>query len=120
MDKSKLIEKYLQLIGRPVTVHVNGEEKTVRAVIEETWRRNKSHFEDVSSKLGEYYDDYYHYIGPAGFDIRALGKEDTVEIDGALFFFLRSEAVVTGETVQYYRGVLKKAEGENDAFGTGD
>ena len=47
-----------------------------------------------------------------------MRQTDTAVIDGEHYFFLRSEAVRVGDTVQYYRGVLKKAEEEEDAFGS--
>lgn len=112
LDKRSVIEQYLHHIGRSVILIKNGKPTEVCAVIEQTWKRNKSRFEKSNSEIGRYFQGYYIYYGPASFDITSLSDEDTVEIDGESYYFVQSESVKAGNIIQYYRGVLKKAYGE--------
>ena len=53
----------------------------------------------------------------ASCNIFALGEDDYLEIDGERYYFVQKHAVKIGNIIQFYRGVLKKAEGEdNDVF----
>ncbi len=116
LNKTSTIEKYLQRLGQSVTLVKNGSETEVFAVIEQTWKRNKSRFERNSSKIGRWYNAYYIYYGPASYDIRALGEEDYAVIDGARYYFVKAECVKVGNITQYYRGVLKKETGGSYEF----
>lgn len=116
IDKSKICRKYFDKLGRTVKlVKADGSEEQFLAVIWQTWNKNKSKFEDLSSKIGLYYNDYYTYIGPSDYDITALSKNDYIECGASRYFFVRSEAVSTGDVVQYYSGILKKIV-EEDSY----
>ncbi len=110
IDKSSAIEKYLKRLGRSVTIIKNGSETELFAVIEQTWKRNKSRFEKSISPIGRYYNGYYIYYGPSSFDITGLGDEDFAIIDGKKYYFIQSECVKVSGVIQYYRGVLKKEQ----------
>ncbi len=112
LDKSSVIEQYLKNIGQSVILIKNGKPTEVSAVIEQTWKRNKSRFEKSNSEIGRYFQGYYIYYGPASYDITSLSEDDTAKIDGESYYFVQSESVKAGNVVQYYRGVLKKAYGE--------
>lgn len=118
IDKSEICREYLSRIGKTVRlVRADGSEEQFFAVIGQTWLKNKSKFEDLLSKIGMYYNDYYTYIGPSDYDITVLSDNDYIEYCGVRYFFVRQEAVVVGDTVQYYAGVLKRiAEEESDVF----
>ena len=116
LDRAQTIKAYLTRLGQQVTLIRNGEETTVFAVIEQTWKRNKSRFEKNASPIGRYYNRYYIYYGPADYDIRTLSEEDCVLIDGETYYFVQADCVRVGETVQYYRGVLKHDKG--GSYGT--
>lgn len=119
-DKSAICKKYLKKLGKDIHfVNSDGSEERCFAVIEQTWRKNKSRFEDQNYKIGRNYNDYYIYIGPSDFDITVLTEEDCIVCDGTKFFFVKTEKVVTGGTVQFYTGVLKKIyEEDDDVFDT--
>ena len=110
INKASAIEKYLKRLGRSVTIINNEKETELFAVIEQTWKRNKSRFEKSVSPIGRYYNGYYIYYGPSSFDITELGEEDYALIDGKKYYFVQSECVKVGGVIQYYRGVLKKEQ----------
>ncbi len=116
MEYGNIIKRQLRKLGKPFTV-TDGEESTGGwAVIEQTWRRNKSRFEENSSRIGRYYRDYYNYIGPYDIDIKALSDDAYVEVFGERFYFVLKEKVSVGGVTQYYRGILKKEEVGDDVF----
>jgi hypothetical protein len=115
IDKSEVCKKYLKKVGKTVrVVREDGSEDTILAVIGQVWKKNKSRFENLSSKIGLYYKDYYTYIGPYDCDITALTENDYLECNGKKYFVIRSEAVIVGDKVQYYDGVLKRIVEENE------
>lgn len=117
IDKSRIIKKYLSLLGKDVSI-VNADGSTVncRAVIEQTWRRNKSLFEDVSSKIGKHYNDYYFYYGPYDVDVSGVTKEDYILSDGIKYELVRYERVIIDSRIQFYTAVLKKILEAEDVF----
>ncbi len=121
MDFRYLIKAQLSKIGKPFSVHTaNGIINGV-GVIEQTWRKNKSLYEEKSSRIGRYYKDYYNYIGPYDIDITALDGDCYVTVLGDKFYFVKKENVYSGGHTQYYRGILKKAEeGDIDVFNVGN
>lgn len=87
------------------------------AVVERAWKRTKTRFEDVSTKIGLYSNTYYYYIGPPSFDITALSDSDSITVDGVGCTLIEADGVKIGSRVQYYRGVLKKSQrGDGDVF----
>ncbi|MFR5875370.1 MAG: hypothetical protein ACLUFN_02645 [Eubacterium sp.] len=118
LDKSKICKAYLKKLGKSVKlVKSDGSETEFFAVIGQTWNKNKSKFEDLSSRIGRYYNDYYTYIGPSDYDITVFNENDYIEYNGVRYFFVRQEAVIVGDTVQYYTGIMKKIFEENpDVF----
>ena len=119
MDYRQLIKTQLKKIGKPFTLHVGESGISGTAVIEQTWRKNKTAYEDKSSKLGRYYRDYYNYIGPYDIDIFEAGDESFVTVLGEKYYFVKKEQVYSGGFTQYYRGILKRAEeGDTDVFGS--
>ncbi len=117
MNYSNIIKAQLRIAGKPVTVTDGEEVQKTTAVIEQTWKRNKSRFEESSSKIGRYYKDYYNYIGPYDLDIKALSDNAYVTVLGEKFYFVQKEQVYVGGYTQYYRGILKKAEeGDENVF----
>ncbi len=110
MNYSNIIKAQLRIAGKPFTVTDGEENQSGWAVIEQTWRKNKSRFEENSSKIGRYYRDYYNYIGPFDIDIKALSENAVVTVADEKFYFVQKERVSTGGYTQYYRGILKRAE----------
>lgn len=119
IDKSKECEKYLQMLGKSCVVKLSdGSEENILAVVQQVWRKSKSKFESTATKIGRTYNDYYIYIGPATCDITSLGENDILSCAGEDYFFVRTERVVVGDTVQFYTGVLKHIFKEDeDVFG---
>lgn len=117
IDKSRIIKKYLSLLGKDVSiVKSDGSTANCRAVIEQTWRRNKSRFEDLSSKIGKYYNDYYFYYGPYDMDISDMSKRDYMFSDGIKYELVRYERVIVDSKIQFYTAVLKKILEAEDVF----
>ena len=120
-DKSALIEEYLQRIGSPLTVtYADGRTAQSYAVIGGAWTRRRQHFEEKAALPGRYSDIYFYYIGPPSLDVTALTREDTLTAYGRQFYFTRNEAVSVGGKVQYYRGLLRETEEDDDVFGNGN
>lgn len=106
---SLVIEGYLRKLGRPVIVKKSdGSEVEIFAVVEQTWRKNKTKFEDVSSIIGRVGNDYFEFFGPASCDITTLTKDDLIIFDKKKYCFVKSDRVVVGGFIQYYTGVLKR------------
>lgn len=117
IDKGKIIKKYLSMLGKDVSIVKNdGSTVKFRAVIEQTWRRNKSRFEDVSSKIGQYYNDYYFYYGPYDIDISETGTDEYLLSDGIKYELIRYERVIIDTEIQFYTAVLKKILEAEDVF----
>lgn len=117
IDKSKLIEKYINKLGN--TVHIEQEDGTVtegKALIQNAWTRQHLRYDRHAAQPGRYSSRYWLYLGPPSLDITALTENDTLHCEQSAYYFIQSEAVKVGGRVQYYRGVLKKTEEEDDVF----
>lgn len=118
IDISCSLKQYANLLGKTCTViFENGDEVRVKAFISSVWHRNKSRFEGAFSQIGEVGTDYSIYIGPSDFDITVLSRDDIVISGSKKYCFVRAEAFVVGDVVQYYTGVLKRIyEGDGYAM----
>lgn len=116
LDNNKIIEKFLKLTGKSVIAVCGGKPQEIFAVVEQTYKRNKSRFEDEASMIGRRFNDYYIYYGPASFDIELLGEDDYLLIDGTKFYFIKKEKIKVNNFVQYYWAVIKKEEGSENVF----
>ena len=120
MNYTNIIKTHLRILGAPIRAVKGNEVYDGYAVIDQTWKRNKSLFEESSSKIGRYYKNYYYYIGPYDINIKAFGNEDYIEFGGEKLYFVQKDAVVVGGITQYYTGVLKKIEeGDSNVFESG-
>ncbi len=108
MDYSKECKKYLQKLGQSVIVTDGGKVIRLHAVIIQTWRKNKSRFEDTVTEIGRARKDYYQYIGPADVDICAFNDDARLECDGVKYAFLKKECVKAGDRAQFYTGMMKR------------
>ena len=116
-DKSKMINSYLTMYGNTVRiVQSDGEETFARALIQNAWTRQHLRYDLHAAKPGRYGSRYWLYIGPPSLNILALNEDATLHYDNEKYCFVQREAVTINNTVQYYRGILKKAEEENDVF----
>lgn len=110
MKLDSIIEKQLKRLGKPIVLCRNGQCSTVTAVTEAAWKRNQHHFEDNETRAGKYYQEYYHYIGPASYDVTTLQNNDYALMEGKKYRFIKSEGVYVGGNLLYYRAVIKKME----------
>ena len=112
------IKAYLKKVGRPaVLIRSDGGEEHFFAVIEQTWKRNKTNFENKSSKLGQVYNEYCVVICPYDVDLTQTGKGDIFEIENERYIICRSERIYSLGQVQFYRGILKKVrEADENVF----
>lgn len=83
--------------------------------LQQTWRKNKTNFEKSHTPLGLVSTDYYLYIGPFDSDITALSDSGELIFQDERFQFLKREAVLMGNDVLYYTGVVKKIVEDSDA-----
>lgn len=118
LDKSTVIEKYLGLLGKQMSIiKNNGGEDSVLAVVTQTWKKNKTQFENKSYEIGRSYNAYYSYIGPASCDITALCEDDYLVCDGVRYYFVRTDKIKIGDRIQFYTGILKKVwESDDNEF----
>lgn len=115
IDKSSLCKRYFKLLGKEMSlVKSDGGRDTVFAVVNQTWRKNKSRFENNATAAGFYYNDYYTYFGPSDFDIYNIKGNDYLMFDGVKYEFIRRERVIIGGRVQFYTGILKRIAEEDD------
>ncbi|MBE6816901.1 MAG: hypothetical protein E7520_04270 [Ruminococcaceae bacterium] len=112
------IKQYLGLIGRQTTViKADGGEDSFFAVLEQTWKRNKTNFEDRATGGGRVYKEFCVIICPYDVDLKSYTKNDTFIIDGEKYEICRSERVIAMGETQFYRGILKKIrEADDDVF----
>ena len=107
----KTVKQYLKAVGREMTaVYENGEEVTFFAVAEQTWKKNKTKFEEKATKIGRAYNEYYYIVCPYDINLCEFGKDDVIFIDSQPYEVERCERVKAGGTVQFYRGIVKKLE----------
>lgn len=112
---SQVISRYLRRLGRPVTILCRGNDNlNFYAVIEQTWHRDKTRFEPSYSPLGGVINDYYDYFGPCDIDITVLTEDDCLVCDGVKYFFVKSQCVRVGGYIQYYTGMLKRVNEEDE------
>ena len=115
-ETGNIIKKYLTLLGRKAHIHTDGKVIEVWCVLEQTWKKNKTRFEDNSSEVGRFYRDYYNYIGPYDVDISVMQDDDFFEIGGEKYYLVRCEKVDVGGVIRYYRGVLKKGGADDESY----
>lgn len=117
IDESRTIKKYLSILGKETSiVKADGSTVQFRAVLEQTWRRNKSQFEDKASEIGKYYNEYYFFYGPFDVDLGSMSGEDYILSDGVKYEMIRFERVVVDTKIQFYTAVLKKILEAEDVF----
>jgi hypothetical protein len=118
MNVKNICNNYFKKIGKTVTLYTTADNGvTYHAVVSQTWRKNKAKFEESLTELGRVSNDYYIYLGPADYDICALGDEAYILCDGERFKFLKTERVIVGDKVQFFTAVLKKIwECDSNAF----
>lgn len=107
-DFSSMIKKQLEAVGRRATAtYADGGEEEFFAVVEQTWKRNKTNFEDRAEKPGRVYNEYCEIICPCAFDLMACDSSVLFEIDGVKYELCRCEAVNVFGKTQFYRGIIK-------------
>ncbi|MBQ7740587.1 MAG: hypothetical protein IJT65_05070 [Eubacterium sp.] len=117
IDNSKTIEELLKLAGRKIKIVKDADETELYAVIEQTYKRNKSRFEELSGEIGLYRNDYCFYYGPASFDITSPCEDEYILDGEEKYIFIKKERVKVNDTLQYYRAVIKKSrEADGNAF----
>ena len=106
---SHTIKKYLETVGRRATViKENGGEDEFFAVVEQTWKRNKTNFEDRAVKPGRVYNEYCEILCPFDINLKQYGKNDIFIIEGEKYELCRAEQVTAYGNIQFYRGIIKK------------
>ncbi|MBR3148968.1 MAG: hypothetical protein IKF64_02270 [Eubacterium sp.] len=117
-DFSCSIKAQLQRVGRPITViDKNGGEEIIFAVVQQSWRRNKTNFEDKAEKPGRVYNEYCEIICPFDFDIKGCDRSTVFVIDGDRYELCRSEAVKAFGRIQFCRGIIKRIwEADENVF----
>ncbi|MCH5321282.1 MAG: hypothetical protein J1E36_05935 [Eubacterium sp.] len=112
MNRAHIIKKQLDKAGRCVYLK-DGEwtSTPIRATISHLWRKKTSSFEPKYTELGMSRADYYLYIGPYNHDITSLSQDAVLTADGEQYEFKCADAVLFGEEVIYYTGILKRLTG---------
>lgn len=75
------------------------------------WRKKTSDFEPDMEQLGTADPEYYLYIGPYDHDITALTEDALVISNNEEYEFKNADAVMFGNEIIYYAGILKKIKG---------
>ncbi len=109
MNFPVIIKNYLKTVGRPATVfRADGGTDRFYATVEQTWKRNKTNFDDKTSPAGRVYNEYCEIICPYDINLKAYGRDDIFEIEGERYVLCRSERVTAMGRTQFYRGIIKK------------
>lgn len=118
MNIAKSIKKQLAVAGKKVYLS-DGEwiSTPFKAVVEQTWRKNKTNFEDTFTAAGLASADYFIYIGPYDRDIMSLSENCVVIQDNDRYCFKKRERVEIAEGIVYHWGILRRLRGAeiNDA-----
>lgn len=119
MKFAKSVKNQLALAGKKVYLS-DGEwiSTPFKAVVEQTWRKNKTNFEDTFTAAGLTSADYFVYIGPYDRNIMDLSENCIVIQDNDRYCFKKREKVEISEETVYYWGILRKLRGAetNDAI----
>jgi len=120
-DFRQTIKKYLNTVGREATVVCSdGGEDTFFAVVEQTWKRNKTNFDDRKTRAGKVYNECCEILCPYDINLMSYSKNDIFIIDGEKYILCRREAVNALGKIQFYRGIIKKIrEADVNVFITG-
>lgn len=114
-EKSSVIEHCINRFGSDVCfVRADGSRLPARAIIQRAWTRMKLHFEEKADIAGRYSPLYYYYIGPASVNILNEAEDAVLQCGEEQYYFTQKDAVTVNDTVQYYRGMLKRYEEEAD------
>ncbi len=117
-DFSNTIKTLLKTVGRQATVsRKNGGEDSFFAVVEQTWKRNKTNFDDKATLTGKVYNEYCEIICPFDVNLKDYGEDDIFIIEGEKYKLCRCERVTVFGKIQCYRGIIKKIrEANNNVF----
>lgn len=76
--------------------------------LQQTWRKNKSNFEDEKTPIGRVRKEFYLYLGPYDHDITVLCDDAFLVSHGIRYRFIKREAVRLGDIIIYYTGILER------------
>lgn len=115
MNKAYKIKNELRKVGREVFL-ADGDwiSTPFWAVVSPRWRYSKSDFENEKTQIGEVSADYFTYIGPFDHNIECISENGFLLADGVKYVFKEKECVKCGGSVQFFSGVLRRVEGEDD------
>ena len=117
VNKKDLCTKYLEKLGRTICyVDSKGEEVEFCGVIQQTWRKNKTRFDDVKTEIGRVDSDFYLYLGPYHIDICALPEDTCLICDGVKYLFLKKDKVSVGDSLHFFTGVLRRVWEDEDGY----
>lgn len=117
-DTSRLCSKYIDRYGQAFEIeYTSGEKISGNAIFQSVWSKTKSKFLGTNSQIGEINDDYLIYTGPAEIDITALGRRDTLILNGKEYYFVKSQMHYLANRKQYCSGVLRRIyRGDENAY----
>lgn len=115
LDKSKICKKYIEALGREITIQKkDGTEDKILGVAQSFWRGGKARYEKHHSPIGQTAEDYFCLICPPSYELTKLTEDDIAELDDKKFCFVNTQAIRVGSKVQFYVGTLKRVwEAEN-------
>lgn len=117
LNKSKLCKKYINALGREVTIiKSNGSEDKLLAVVQSIWRGGRERYEKHNTEIGLNLDDYYSFICSNDYDITNLTENDIVYFENKKYHFVHTEPIVVGGVIQYYTGTIKREWEAKDVF----
>ncbi len=111
MNSALVIKKQLEKTGNTATL-VDGTWTSMpfKCSLDSLWRKKSSMFDDNVNMVGTNEARYSLYIGPHTHDITALSDTANLVLNGKKFAFVRKNAVMIGDRVIYYTGIVREVK----------
>lgn len=103
------MEKMIARYGTPMVLVQNGQERKIRAFLQETGSRSQENAQRAFSPLGEVPKGLYVYIGPVT-PVAAAG--DLLIFQQRIFELRRAETVMVGDQAAYCWGLCVQKGGD--------
>lgn len=112
---SKLIKTNIQTYGEPCKITFkDGSVIDTYAVKRRIWKNDKTKLEPLATQIGMSKKDYL--VAIFGFDIPVTdcGEDDIAFIGEDEYYFVRTDKIMAGSTVQYLSSVLRRVVREDE------
>lgn len=112
MDKSDIIEKYINILGNDCVITDGDTMLKTKCIITQLWKRNKTVFEPKNTPIGLTRNDFFQLIIPHSCDISNMGSSADITINGKSYYFVKHEPFYVSDVLHYHFCVVKEIDEE--------